>query len=121
MTKKRGGCISGVLVSLILCFMLSIYIDYAVDTVPFRLYCDLLNPGMSQAEVGSALQKIGSYSSHVNETTEPNDSPRIYIEYQNPLIRIGTGTIVLIYQNDELVSVGSRTLLGDPRSLPECR
>ena len=76
---------------------------------------------MSQAEAEIALQEIGTYSSHINEPNEPSDAPRIYIEYRNPLIRIGTGTIVLIYQDDELVSVGSRTLLGDPKGLPECR
>ena len=119
-TRNRGVFAVVIISAILLVFgiiKLSKYLDYQLVEQPRHVYCELIIPGLTQKEVESALSTIGSYESRLQTDPPP---PRVYIDFHDPLTRIGIDTIILVYENDLLITVGRQSSLGDPGKLPEC-
>lgn len=93
------------------------YLTYRLYEQPRFFYCELIQPGMSRAQVKQALSSVGTYSEVVVDDPEP---ARTYIYFNDFLVRMGVKTVVLIYDGNVLSSVGMRSGLGDPGELPDC-
>ena len=103
--------------SLLLCCALLVYVDDYWSEREFILNCELLVPGMSKGEVESSLASIGTYTTSVVSDPKPETT---YVYFDDPLARLYINVPVLIYDGDQLVSVGRSTPLGDPGILPDC-
>lgn len=93
------------------------YLALRLEKQPRLLSCELIRPGMGREEVAVALASVGPYEEEVVSSPGP---ARTYIYFNDPIARVGTGTVVLIFTDDVLSSVGRRTGLGDPLEMPDC-
>ena len=96
------------------CWAGSGYLASTLEVTRTAFYCDRIHLGMSSAEVERALAEAGEHSTG----GEPGE--RRYVHFADPLTRLALGTVVLEFEEDALISLGTTGMMGDPGTLPDC-
>ena len=96
------------------CWAASSYLGSRLEVTRSAFYCDRIHLGMSAAEVERALTEAGEHSTG----GEPGE--RRYVHFADPLTRLALGTVVLEFEEDSLVSLGTTGMMGDPGMMPDC-
>ena len=96
------------------CWAASRYLGSRLEVTRVTFYCDRLRLAMSSTEVERALAEVGEHSTG----GEPGE--RQYVHFADPLTRLALGTVVLEFEEDALISLGTTGMMGDPGTMPDC-
>jgi len=100
--------------------LLSIYVSFEKQA----LYCNGIHVGMSYEEALEQLEYRGpiqiiEWGTYVMPNTH-NERSLVYGYYSSPIKRISLGTIVLEFEDDQLITFGSAGM-GGTWPMPECK